>query len=174
MQINLQAPSGESALQTFLEQYIATDEVIKESLEELHSMPDPALEIQPVAHADSVLKALASHRLAIVSVGREELQFYKLKKAGFDPSIFSKIIVTKEKNKKIHYEALLKEYGHRPQEALVVGDRIAVDLEPARKLGCRTVRLLWGRGSSDEPMPQMIDYTIRSLPELLEIVDKQG
>jgi len=146
MELNQGAPCGNSALKTFLEHYGVSGEIIDGATEILRSIPDPEIPILAMQNAQDVVQALSSHRLAIVTIGREELQQYKLKKAGFDPSLFSKIIVTAERNKKIHYAALLEEYNQAPQKTIVVGDRVMIDLQPAKELGCQTVRLLKGRG----------------------------
>jgi FMN phosphatase YigB (HAD superfamily) len=123
------------------------------------------------------VKTLAFHRLAVVTIGREELQHFKLKKAGFFLDLFSKIVVTTERNKKIHYKSLLEEYGDAPCETIVVGDRIEVDLRPAKELGCSTVRMMRGRGAYEEQKDKVVDYTIydlRELPEIIEKVKKNG
>jgi len=174
---HVREPSSEMALKKFLEEHGANSSLILETLQQYRILPDSNLDIVPVPHAVDIVKTLAFHRLAVVTIGREELQHYKLKKAGFFLDLFSKIVVTTERNKKIHYKSLLEEYGDAPCETIVVGDRIEVDLRPAKELGCSTVRMMRGRGAYEEQRDKVVDYTIydlRELPEIIEKVKKNG
>ncbi len=146
MEINQNSLCGRDALTSLLEAYVVNEGLLRETLGILRMIPDSQCTILAMQNAPSVVQALSSHRLAIVTIGHEELQLYKLKKAGFDPSLFSKIVVTEERNKKNHYTSLMREYGQVPQRTIVIGDRVMIDLQPAKELGCRTVRLLKGRG----------------------------
>jgi FMN phosphatase YigB (HAD superfamily) len=97
----------------------------------------------------------------------------KMKKAGIDSSIFSKILFSAARNKKIHYQGLLDEFGVSPSEVVVCGDRIATDLVPAKELGCRTVHMRWGRGIPSfalSPSKGDVDFSIGKLGELKEIL----
>jgi putative hydrolase of the HAD superfamily len=174
---HVRQPSSEMALKKFLEDHGATSSLILDTLQQYRTLLDPELDIPSVPYAKDVLEVLAIHRLAVVTIGREELQHHKLKKAGFFLGLFSKIIVTTERNKKIHYKALLEEYGHIPNETVVVGDRIEVDLKPAKELGCSTVRLMRGRGAYEQQQDSVVDFTIydlRELPQIIERVKKNG
>ena len=51
-----------------------------------------------------------AHRLAIVTGGRKAYQLEKLEKAGLEPSIFCKINVAEDCQKKPSYEALAEEF----------------------------------------------------------------
>ncbi len=108
------------------------------------------------------------HQLCLVTIGKDSLQRQKLEKAGIDPLLFSKIIVSKDKNKKPHYERLLEEFAYSPAQVLVCGDRISIDLEPAIQLNCKTVHVLCGRGLStkERTSKAKITYRISSLIEL--------
>ena len=100
--------SCESAFKKFLEFHGASPSLIHEILAEYRTLPDADVEIPTVPYALDVLKALGSHRLAVVTIGKLELQHYKLKKAGIFLGFFSKIIVTAERSKNIHNESLLE------------------------------------------------------------------
>ena len=108
------------------------------------------------------------HQLCLVTIGKDSLQRQKLEKAGIDPLLFSKIIVSKDKNKKPHYERLLEEFAYSPAQVLVCGDRVSIDLEPAIQLNCKTVHVLCGRGLSikERTSKAKITYRISSLIEL--------
>ena len=93
-----------------------------------------------------------------------------MKKAGIDSTIFSKLVVSEERNKKPHYQAIAEELGFERGEAIVCGDRIAVDLSPARELGYKTVHMRWGRGLNGAGPRSDVDYTITELVEIKEII----
>jgi HAD superfamily hydrolase (TIGR01549 family) len=167
---HVKAVSCEMALKEFLEAHGASSSLILETLQQYRSLPDPDLAIPEVPNAKEVLEVLKPHRLAIVTIGVRELQLYKLKKAGFFAPLFSKIIVATERNKKIHYQSLLEEFGHKPEETVVVGDRIEVDLLPAKELGCKAIRLMRGRGAYDTSKEVKPDHTIYDLKELPNLI----
>lgn len=172
--VNSTAPNGETAIKSFLEPYRASKEILENGVTALSRLPDPDLSISPVPNSIETLELLNTHQLAIVTVGREELQFYKLKKAGFDLSLFSKIVVIREKNKRMCYDGLLKEFRMAPYETIVVGDRISIDLTPAKELGCHTVHLLRGRGLAMHPSGSLedVDYVIQEFEALVGIVSQ--
>lgn len=107
--------------------------------------------------------------LALVTIGNREFQLQKIKKAGLELSIFSKIMVPEDNNKKPCYRALLNEFSDDPARCVVVGDRVRTDLLPAHELGFRTVHMRWGRGQRPVNEP-WIDHSIRELPELMEFL----
>jgi FMN phosphatase YigB (HAD superfamily) len=106
-----------------------------------------------------------------VTIGKLALQMDKLKKAGIDSRIFSKIAVTEEKNKKPHYQMIMDDLGYHSTEVLVCGDRVSLDLAPARELGLKTVKIQWGRGLSSSGYKGEVDYCISELKELKSIVN---
>src|SRR5690606_4017504 len=121
-------------------------------------------------HAKEILKGFAKeHTLAIVTGGHPPFQMQKLEKAGIDRSLFSKIAIPEDSIKKPFYEALIREFSVGPKEALVCGDRIAMDLVPAHALGCQTVHMRWGRGTSLKT-EEWITHSISTLTELKRIV----
>lgn len=109
------------------------------------------------------------HRLALVTGGHPPFQWDKLKKAGLDTSLFSKIDISEDSIKKPYYEALIKEFSIPPEKTWVCGDRIQMDLLPAHELGFRTIHMRWGRGVAAETQ-EWIDYSIATLSELKGII----
>jgi putative hydrolase of the HAD superfamily len=124
---------------------------------------DKALEV--------LLELREMHEIALVTNGKSDQQLWKLKKAGIDSTIFSKLIVNEDGSKKPHYRAVAEELGFASTEVVVCGDRIATDLIPARELGFKTVHVRWGRGLNSVGMRNEADYTIVELVELLEIIN---
>jgi len=111
------------------------------------------------------------HQLALVTVGIYDRQLLKLKKAGIDTALFSKIIVTEERNKKTHYQTIIDELAISPSEVVVCGDRIPIDLTPAKELGLKTIHMRWGRGLNSYGNKGDVDYAISRLIELKEILN---
>lgn len=134
----------------------------------------------PVYALDEALDVLSElssgHQLALVSMGKPDQQLLKLKNAGIDSTIFSKILISEDPDKKPHYKAILEQLGFAPSQTLVCGDRVKRDLSPAKELGCITVHMQWGRGLSSllSALPHFIardvDYAIRKLSQIKDIL----
>lgn len=139
--------------------------------------------VYPIDQAiDLLLDLSLGHQLALVSMGKPEQQLLKLKNAGIDSTIFSKICISEDRDKKPHYKVILDELGFAPAQTLVCGDRVKRDLSPAKELGCITVHMQWGRGLSSllSSLPHCIardvDHVIKKLREIKDILtsyDKQ-
>ena len=171
LRLNETAPSARHAVEEFFEingidtQFL--DAILKSVYEEFPS----SLQVDPHDMAIDILDALGeSHKLALVTVGKEDLQLLKLKKAGIDSDVFSKIIVTQEKNKKIHYRSIVEGLEMDSAEVIVCGDRIAIDLAPAKELGFITVHMRSGRGLHCKGDKNDVDFTISHLSEILRIL----
>lgn len=168
--LNAESSNSKEAIRALLNQYGAT-QLFEEALA-LYTAPlPPDFPILPTPDAKKVLQVLLEkgHRLAIVTGGKKTFQLEKLEKAGFEPSIFSKIVVPEDSIKKPHYEALLREFSELPSDCVAVGDRPLLDLLPAHELGLRTVHMRWGRGRRGKN-ETWIDYSIHNLSELLEFL----
>jgi len=133
--------------------------------------------VYPLDQALNVLSDLArEHQIALVSMGKPEQQMLKLKNAGIDSTIFSKILSSEDRDKKPHYKIILDELGFAPSQTLVCGDRVKRDLSPAKELGCITVHMQWGRGLSSllSALPHYIardvDYAIKKLSQIKDIL----
>lgn len=70
------------------------------------------------------------------------------------------------------FEWALNKADCRPQNAVMVGDRMDNDTAPANRLGMHTVRLLRGLGAYHKPRSadEKPEYTISSLAELLDLL----
>ena len=70
------------------------------------------------------------------------------------------------------FEWALKKADCSPQNAVMVGDRMDNDMEPANRLGMHSVRLKRGLGAYHEPQSddEVPEYTISMLAELLDLL----
>jgi putative hydrolase of the HAD superfamily len=166
------AESAGSALAEFVEILGADKRLFEVGVKEIYENLPLDLPVFPLEGALQLLCSLGQHhKLALVTIGKHSQQMEKLKKAGIDSRVFSKIAITEEKNKKPQYQIIVDELGHSPAEVLVCGDRISLDLIPARELGFKTVQVQWGRGLNPGKCRRDVDYSISKISELKDIVD---
>jgi putative hydrolase of the HAD superfamily len=165
------AESSRHTFSEFLEIVGADKKYFNLAIEEVYSDIPADLAIFPLDHAlDVLLELKESHDLALVTVGNLDRQFYKMKKAGIDSTIFSKIIVSEDRDKKPHYRAILSELGYAPRDTFVCGDKVAIDLVPAKELGLKTIHMRWGRGRNSLGIKGSIDFAISELRQIKEIL----
>ncbi len=85
--------------------------------------------------------------------------------SGVDPLIIGK-------PKPTMYRQLLPDLGSRPENTLVVGDRLDTDIEGAQSLGCQSALVLTGVSSLEaaqawHPLPDMIEPDLTAVLDLL-------
>lgn len=70
------------------------------------------------------------------------------------------------------FEWALHQTDCRPQNTVMVGDRLDNDVAPAKRLGMHSVRLLRGLGAYHEPQSaeEEPEYTISALSQLLDLL----
>lgn len=164
--------SAKETLTQFLDRHGQREPFFEIGLKEAYenfSFHDPIL---PSEGANELLSTLKeNHLLALVSAGVKEQQIAKMEKAGIDTAFFSKIAICQREQKGSFYQAFAQELSVDPSSVLVCGDRVGVDLVPAKALGFWTVQMRQGRGTSSCDM-QGVDFTIKRLEELLAIIPK--
>ncbi len=121
--------------------------------------------------AKEVLQRLSSHTLVVVTKGREEKQFRKLRESGLR-NFFHRIVVTPYYDKGEYYSRLLQDFSLNPTEVVVIGDKVATDLLPAKALGIHTIHMQWGRGKIQTAREGEVSYSISHLSEIPEIIGK--
>ncbi len=169
--INEAAASSIEAITEFVEIHGGNASHIEIGKQQLHADIPEDLPIFPVEGAVELIVELAQHhQLALVTIGKLSRQMGKLKKAGVDSAFFSSIIASEEKNKKSPYQWLLESYRYNPQETVVCGDRIAVDLAPGKELGFKTVHLKRGRGLNYTGQKEDVDFQITALKDMKNII----
>ena len=167
LEINQTAYSSKEAFEAFLKKHQALSS-LDNALNLMHQYPLKTALATESAH--EITKELAKDfTLSIVTVGDDAFQKLKLKLAGFDTHQFSSMHTSKTPNKKFIYEKLLEKWQIDPKKVLVVGDRIASDLQPAKELGMKTVHFRFGRGRNRTGLKTDVDYIIDNLNELKRI-----
>jgi len=66
---------------------------------------------------------------------------------------------------------IIKELGMDATEVIVCGDRFLSDLLPAKKLGCRTIKMQWGRGLNSPAYLDQVDHCVTNMTELKTIIN---
>ena len=94
-----------------------------------------------------------------------------MKRAGISTEFFTKLYFCEEGEKEKIYQKVSEEMGISPLNALVCGDRISLDLTPAKMLGYKTVQIKWGRGLGNTGFKNHVDYTILHLKELKNLLE---
>jgi putative hydrolase of the HAD superfamily len=155
------AESARHTLLEFLEIHGAEERFLEIGLKEIYENISSDIPVFPLDQVEEVLSELVmNHQLAIVTMGKKEQQIGKLKKAGIDSAIFSKIVVCEEGSKKPHYQGIAEELSCSSSEVVVCGDRILSDLTPAKELGYKTIHMRWGRGLHISGPKKDVDYTV--------------
>jgi putative hydrolase of the HAD superfamily len=169
--LDRKAPSSRHTLKEFLEGVVDAERYFSIGEKIIYDSPLEEIAIHPFSGVVEILRDLSkSHQLAVVSQGKEALQMAKMKKAGIDSSLFCKIIVSENRSKKNHYEAVAAALKAQPSQSIVCGDKVQVDLLPAKELGMTTVHLRKGRGRW-EPSGAA-DYQILEFAQIKDVIKK--
>jgi FMN phosphatase YigB (HAD superfamily) len=78
-----------------------------------------------------------------------------------------------EKPDPVIFDLALSRAGCLPEEAIMVGDRLDNDIGPAKSLGWKTIRVLQGFASVQEPRSDMekAHHVVNSLSEIPPLLD---
>jgi len=126
---------------------------------------------RPYPEAEPALQRLSRHhRLAILGNQASECRA-RLAAAGL-LRYFKVIVISEEvrlaKPDRLIFELVLRDLDVAPDQAAMVGDRLDLDIGPARRLGMKGVRMLRGPHIWQKPIDkfEQPDLTVRSLVEL--------
>lgn len=131
----------------------------------------------PYPHVTSTLIELKkNYKLAIISdAPRIEawLRLVTMKLDDFFDVVITAADVRKKKTSSAPFNAALKQLNLKPQEALMVGDRLSRDILPAKKVNIATCFARYGALYNSEPMPKKgksgADYEISDIKDLLKL-----
>ncbi len=164
--------SSKKAIEIFVNKYNGNASHIEIAIDEIYHAPlskDEKINFTKGAK-NFLYKAKINHTLCLVTVGDKSLQKDKLKKAGIDCSIFSKIDMITTKDKKNSYEKILVDLHYCAKDTLVCGDKIETDLMPAKELGCMTVLMRNGRGRTYTLPNRYVDHVIEKLSDINNLI----
>ncbi|WP_309493367.1 HAD-IIIA family hydrolase [Candidatus Hecatella orcuttiae] len=140
-----------------------------------------ALSGSPVQGAFQLLKALKEkgYRLALVcngdSVGTRRVMASSGLTNSFDVVVISGDVGIEKPDPRI-FQIALERLGVKPEEAVMVGNRVDADVVGAKRAGMRSILFKWNNRypdsiDSEEKKP---DFTVRSLDEVLKIIEEIG
>jgi putative hydrolase of the HAD superfamily len=169
-QLNEELSRSSQAVEEMAKRLGLSGEAAKRGLFELTALLPADFEVICTPGALEILQELKTRApIALVTVGQPSFQHDKLKKAGIEGSLFSKIAIPVDSVKKPFYKDLAEEFSVAPANVWVCGDRMSVDLLPAYELQFNTVHMRWGRGRKMATEP-WIDHSISDLTELRKII----
>lgn len=109
----------------------------------------------------------------VIANGKSKIKQFRMHTLGVEDAInylsTSETVGYRKPHPKI-FEDMLSQLGTKPEETMYVGDDPLNDVAPARAMGMISV---WFKEDDDvevEPLPEEIDFTIRSTEELLTIL----
>ena len=169
LEVNAKSQGSRQAITCFIEKFGFPLKRAERAFAELTTPLPSHFPIPTTPDAKKILTWVGSaHTLALVTGGAFSFQREKMEKAGLDSSIFSRIAIPEDSVKKPVYESLLKEFSIPADQIWVCGDRVEVDLVPARELGFKTIHMRWGRGKLAHA--DWVDHSISTLSELKGII----
>lgn len=173
LHLNASSKSSGLAVEKFFNKRGVEPKWVDVALQELYFGSLDGIEIKTREHALALLEKLAAeHTLCLVSRGEDSRQREKLEKSGIKTDWFQKIFINEEQNKGKIYKKLLREFQVKPESVIVCGDRISADLIPGKSLGFHTIHMKWGRGLSEVDTETSVDFTMESLTEFEELLNK--
>jgi HAD superfamily hydrolase (TIGR01549 family) len=151
--------------------------VSQQALIELGADPERAQEVwsqvtnrdRPLAYAAAALERLAA-RYPLVMVANQGLHARGLLEAAGLDRHFTSLLLSDElgiaKPDERIFHLALEELGIEPERVAMLGDRLDLDVEPARRLGMLAIRIRRGPFTCQEPLrdEERPHLTFNSLP----------
>ncbi len=142
-----------------------------EFYQRLANAVEPEKTIAPDESTPQLLKKLKNmgYKIVLHTNSGRQLAMKILKTLRIDSDLYDLLVTSDEYEPKPSaegYLGIVRQLGIPPSEIIYVGDRVEVELLPAKKLGMITVLL------GNKPQAHEIDYTINSLNEILEVLNK--
>jgi len=132
---------------------------------------DTKTSIQPYPKVPSTLQKLKEqgHKLFVATHGSSIKQWDKLIRLGI-ARYFDDVFVTEDfqTNKdEIFFRKIIERLGADASQCVMLGDREALDIKPAKAVGMKTIRILQGK---EKDIPSAADHTINKIEEILDIM----
>jgi HAD superfamily hydrolase (TIGR02253 family) len=123
----------------------------------------------------TLIKLKKNYKLAIVSDAPVMEAWMRIVTLGLDP--FFDAVVTmadarKQKTSTAPFKVALKKLGIKPEESLMIGDRITRDVNTAKKLGIKTVYARYGDENPPLKGKSGADFEINNISEMISVVKK--
>jgi putative hydrolase of the HAD superfamily len=115
------------------------------------------------------------YKLAIVSdapIMEAWMRLATLKLDDFFDVIITKADARKQKTSPAPFKVALRKLGIKPEEAVMIGDRISRDVNTAKKLGIHTIYARYGDENPPEKGKSGAEFEISDIKEILGLVNK--
>jgi HAD superfamily hydrolase (TIGR01549 family) len=153
MIVRQEHPLFRTAATTFTRDPAVTDEIWREvspriigaEVSDQHAFPEAAAVLE-AASRHAGIGVIANQYRTVRDVLRRDglVDFFRVLQISEEAGV--------SKPNPAIFERALREAGCQPKEAVMVGDRIDFDVEPARALGFHTVRIKWGPFRNQSPL----------------------
>jgi len=172
--VRQERPLFRAAASTFTRDFAVVDEIWREAQPRILGAEVSGQRAFP--EAAEVLRAVSSHAGLGVIANQYHTVRDVLRRDGLD-AFFRIVQISEEagvsKPDPAIFERALRDAGCKPQEAVMVGDRIDFDVEPAKALGFHTVRVRQGVFRNQAPVsanqhPDVEVASLREVPHALE------
>lgn len=135
-------------------------------LRETHLIPYPNV-------IPTLIELKKNYKLAIISDAPRMRAWMRLVTMNLDD--FFDVVITKGdvKRQKTHFapfNAALRELKLKPEETLMVGDRIARDVVTAKKLGINTCYARYGEDNPAKKGESGADFELKDISDLVKIL----
>jgi len=115
------------------------------------------------------------YQLAIVSdapIMEAWIRIASLKLDDFFDVIITKADARRQKTSPAPFKLAIKRLGIKPEETIMIGDRIDRDVNTAKKLGIHTIYARYGDENPPEKGKSGADFEINDISEILRIIKK--
>jgi len=134
-------------------------------------------QLYPYPHViPTLIELKKKYKVAIISDAprmRAWLRLVTMQLDDFFDIVITAADVRKTKDKKIPFKVALNKLGIKPQEALMVGDRISRDIAPAKAIGIKTCYARYGaKYNTEKPIARgksKADYEINDIQDLIKL-----
>ena len=121
----------------------------------------------------TLIELKKKYKLAIVSDAPRLNAWFRLVALNIDE--FFNVVITaadvrKQKIYAAPFKAALKKLGIKPDEALMIGDRVKRDIETAKKLGIKTCYARYGERNPLKNGESGADFEINNIKEILKLI----
>lgn len=117
------------------------------------------------------------YKLAIVSdapIMEAWMRIASLKLDDIFDEIITKADARKQKTSTAPFKVALKRLNIKPEEAIMIGDRIARDVNTAKKLGIHTIYARYGDENPPVEGKSGADFEIETISDVLKVLEKLG
>ncbi len=132
----------------------------------------PFPDVIPTLKKIGIMKVLMSKGTA--SLQRKKIEILGLEDFFDDVFIVDQINTGEEKKDALN--KILKKFNLKPENIMVVGDKIKNEIKDANQLGMVTVQMVHGKYSKVKPETEdeKPDYKIKKISDVLEILEKEN